>query len=104
MFAVIQTGGKQYLVKDGDLLKVEKLEVEVGKEVVFDEVLMLANEDGTDVQIGKPFLEGVSIVAMCEEQGKNRTVRVVKYKRKIRYKKVHGHRQRFTKVKVAEVK
>ncbi|PIR78723.1 MAG: 50S ribosomal protein L21 [Candidatus Magasanikbacteria bacterium CG10_big_fil_rev_8_21_14_0_10_36_16] len=104
MFAVIQTGGKQYLVKDGDLLKIEKLAVEVGKEVVFDEVLMLANEDGTDVQIGKPFLEGVSIVAMCEEQGKNRTVRVVKYKRKIRYKKVHGHRQRFTKVKVAEVK
>jgi large subunit ribosomal protein L21 len=104
MFAVIQTGGKQYLVKDGDLLKVEKLDVEVGKEVVFDEVLMLAKEDGTDVKIGKPFLEGVSIVAMCEEQGKNRTVRVVKYKRKVRYKKVHGHRQRFTKVNVKEVK
>lgn len=104
MFAVIQTGGKQYLVKDGDLLKIEKLEVEVGKEVVFDQVLMLAKEDGSDVKIGKPYLEGVSIVAVCEEQGKNRTIRVVKYKRKVRYKRTNGHRQRFTKVKVGEVK
>ena len=104
MFAVIESGGKQYLIKTGDMLKVEKLEAEVGKDVVFDKVLMLAKEDGSDVKIGKPYLEGVSIAASVEEQGKNRTVRVVKFKRKIRYKKVHGHRQRYTKVKVKEVK
>ncbi|MFA7244976.1 MAG: 50S ribosomal protein L21 [Candidatus Magasanikbacteria bacterium] len=104
MFAVIETGGKQYLIKTGDVLKIEKLEVEVGKEVVFDKVLMLAKEDGKDVKIGKPYLEGASIVAMCEEQGKHRTIRVIKYKRKVRYKRTNGHRQRFTKVKVAEVK
>ena len=104
MLAIIKTGGKQYKVAVGDKIKIEKLEVEAGKEVIFDQVLMLADEDGKNVQIGKPYLEGVSIVAMCEEQGKERTVRVVKYKRKIRYKKVHGHRQRYTKVKVAEVK
>ena len=104
MFAVIQTGGKQYLIKTGDTLKVEKLEVESGKDVVFDKVLLLAKEDGSDVKIGKPYLEGVSIAATVEEQGRNKKVRVVKFKRKVRYKRVKGHRQHFTKIKVKEVK
>ena len=105
MFAVIKTGGKQYLIKTGDTLKIEKLEVEEGKkEVVFDQVLMLAKEDGTDVKIGKPFLEGVSIAATVEEQGRSKKVRVVKFKRKIRYRRVRGHRQAYTKVKVKAVK
>ncbi|PLX28551.1 50S ribosomal protein L21 [Candidatus Parcubacteria bacterium] len=104
MFAVIETGGKQYLIKTGDTLKVEKLDVEAGKEVVFDKVLMLAKEDGSDVKIGKPYLEGVSIAATVEEQGRSRKLRVVKFKRKVRYKRVIGHRQAFTKVKVKEVK
>jgi large subunit ribosomal protein L21 len=104
MFAVIETGGKQYLVKTGDSLKVEKLIAEAGKEVVFDKVLLLANEDGTDVKIGTPYLEGVKVTATVEEQGKGKKVRVVKYKRKVRYRKVHGHRQAFTKVKIAKVK
>lgn len=103
MFAVIQTGGKQYLIKTGDTLKVEKLDVESGKEVVFDKVLLLAKEDGTDVKIGTPYLEGVSIAATCEEQGRSKKIRVVKFKRKVRYKRVHGHRQAFTKVKVNKV-
>ena len=103
MFAVIETGGKQYLIKTGDTLKVEKLDAEAGKELVFDKVLLLAKEDGKDVQIGKPYLEGVSIAATVEEQGRSRKVRVVKFKRKVRYKKVYGHRQAFTKVKVKKV-
>ena len=103
MFAVIETGGKQYLIKTGDSLKVEKLEAEAGKEFVFDKVLLLAKEDGTDVKIGTPYLEGVSIAADVEEQGRSKKVRVVKFKRKIRYKKVYGHRQQYTKVKVKKV-
>ncbi|MBU2542262.1 50S ribosomal protein L21 [Patescibacteria group bacterium] len=103
MFAVIETGGKQYLIKTGDTLKVEKLSVEAGKEVVFDKVLLLAKEDGTDVKIGTPYLDGVSIAADVEEQGRSKKIRVVKFKRKIRYKKVHGHRQHFTKIKVKKV-
>ena len=103
MFAVIETGGKQYLIQTGDTLKIEKLEAEVGKDVIFDKVLLLAGADGKDVKIGTPYLEGVSIVAEVEEQGRSKKVRVVKFKRKVRYKRVHGHRQHFTKVKVKKV-
>ena len=103
MFAVIETGGKQYLIKTGDTLKVEKLDTEAGKEVVFDKVLLLAKENGTDVQIGTPYLKGVSIAATVEEQGRSKKLRVVKFKRKVRYKRVKGHRQHFTKVKVKKV-
>lgn len=104
MYAVIETGGKQYLIKSGDTLKVEKLDAEQGKEVVFDKVLMLAKEDGSDVQLGTPYLDGVSIAATLEEQGRNKKMRVVKFKRKVRYKRVRGHRQHFSKVAIKEVK
>ena len=104
MFAVIETGGKQYLIKTGDTLKIEKLDVEAGKDVVFEKVLLLAKEDGTDVKIGTPYLDGVSISATVEEQTRDKKIRVVKFKRKVRYKRVHGHRQYKTKIKVKEVK
>ncbi|KKW41773.1 MAG: 50S ribosomal protein L21 [Candidatus Magasanikbacteria bacterium GW2011_GWA2_56_11] len=104
MFAVIETGGKQYLVTSGALLKVEKLPAEVGSEIVFDKVLLTAEDDGTKVQVGKPYLEGVSITATVEEQGRGTKIRVVKYKRKVRYKRARGHRQHFTKVKLGAVK
>jgi len=103
MFAVIETGGKQYLIKTGDSLKIEKLPAEVGKEVVFDKVLLLASEDGKDVKIGTPYLAGISIAATVEEQGRSKKIRVVKFKRKVRYKRVRGHRQDYTKVKVKKV-
>lgn len=104
MFAVIETGGKQYLVNTGDTLKIEKLDIEPGQSVVFDKVLMLAEEDGSDVQIGKPYLEGVTIEADIEEQTREKKIRVVKYKRKIRYRRVIGHRQKKTKIKIKAVK
>ncbi len=104
MYAVIETGGKQYLIKSGDTLKVEKLDGEEGKDVVFDKVLMLAKEDGSDVQLGTPYLDGVSISATLEQQGRSKKMRVVKFKRKVRYKRVRGHRQHFSKVTVKEVK
>jgi len=103
MFAVIETGGKQYLVEAGKTLRIEKLDAEAGAEVVFDRVLLLSDEDGKNVQIGTPYLEGVQVIATVEEQGRSKKVRVVKYKRKVRYKRVIGHRQHFTKVKIAKV-
>lgn len=101
MLAVIATGGKQYLVKTGEKLKVEKLLVEEGKTLAFDQVLLTANDDGSDAKIGTPFLSGVKVAAEVLKQGKHRTIRVEKFKRKVRYHKVHGARQRFTEVKIA---
>lgn len=91
------------MIKTGDTLKIEKLDAEPSKDVVFDKVLLLASDDGKDVKIGTPYLEGVSIAASVEEQGRGKKVRVVKFKRKVRYKRVRGHRQHFTKVKVKRV-
>lgn len=104
MFAVIETGGKQYLVKSGDMVKIEKLEAEAGTEVVFDKVLLLADDDGLNVEIGHPYLEGVTVSANVEMQGRSKKILVVKYKRKVRYTRTRGHRQNFTKVAVKAVK
>lgn len=100
MYAVIATGGKQYLVKTGDVLKIEKLPLSEGDKVIFDKILLTANDDGTGVKVGKPYVEGVTIEATLEKQGKTRTLRVEKFKRKVRYHKVHGQRQRFSQVKI----
>lgn len=101
MLAVIATGGKQYLVKNGEVLKIEKLEVVAGDKVVFDKVLLMADDDGSNAKVGAPYLDGVKVEASVVRQGKNRTLRVEKFKRKVRYHKVHGQRQRFTEVKFA---
>lgn len=101
MLTVIATGGKQYLVKNGDVLKIEKLAVNAGDKFVFDKVLLTSDDDGANAKIGVPYLDGVKVEADVVRQGKNRTLRVEKYKRKVRYHKVHGQRQRFTEVKFA---
>ncbi|MFA5127529.1 MAG: 50S ribosomal protein L21 [Patescibacteria group bacterium] len=100
MFAVIETGGKQYLVKTGLALKIEKLGAAEGEKVVFDKVLLTANDDGGNVKLGSPFIEGAAIEATLDKQGRAKKVRVEKYKRKVRYHKVHGHRQAFSQVKI----
>jgi large subunit ribosomal protein L21 len=101
MFAVIETGGKQYLVKNGQGLKIEKILSAVGEKVAFDKVLMTADEDGGNVKIGTPYLDGVTVAASVDKQGRYKTVRVEKFKRKVRYHKVHGQRQKYTQVKIA---
>ncbi|OGH70625.1 MAG: 50S ribosomal protein L21 [Candidatus Magasanikbacteria bacterium RIFCSPHIGHO2_01_FULL_47_8] len=100
MLAVIATGGKQYFVKTGDTLKVEKLVAEEGATIVFDKVLLTADDDGGNAKVGMPHIAGVTISATVLKQGKGRTIRVEKFKRKVRYHKVHGQRQRFTEVKI----
>ncbi len=88
------------MVKTGDVLKIEKLPVDEGSKVVFDKVLLTANDDGSDVKIGQPYVSGVTVEATLEKQGKERTLRVEKFKRKVRYHKVHGQRQRYSLVKI----
>lgn len=97
--AVIKTGGKQYKVKEGDTIKVEKLEAENGQKVKFDTLLIA---DGEKLELGQPSL-GDKVEAEVLETAKGKKVTVVKYKNKTRYKKTVGHRQHFTAVKVLKI-
>lgn len=101
MFAVIKTGGKQYIVKEGDVITVEKLEAEVGGPVSF-EVLLLSDEEGTNVKLGTPMLASKATGEVVEH-GRGDKIEVVKYKAKTRYHKRVGHRQPFTKVKISKL-
>lgn len=101
--AVIKTGGKQYKVREGQEIKIEKINKDAGKSVDFKEVLLVSNDDGSDVKIGSPILSGVKVVASILEHGRNKKVEVVKYKSKTRYKRTIGHRQHFTRVKIEKI-
>ncbi|MDD5290180.1 MAG: 50S ribosomal protein L21 [Patescibacteria group bacterium] len=101
--AVIKTGGKQYLVKAGDTLKVEKLAAEAGKNFTFDKILLVAEDSGAEMKIGNPEVAGAKAEAEILEQGRAKKVNVVHYKSKTRHHKVYGHRQPFTKVKIEKI-
>ncbi len=101
MYAVIETGGKQYRVQEGDILFVEKIDVEEGKEVNFDKVLLVSKEG--DLTVGKPFVEGAKVEGSVVEQGKSKKIVVFKYKAKKNYRKKQGHRQPYTKVKIEKI-
>lgn len=103
MIAVIKTGGKQYKVAEGDVLRVELLEAEEGKPFTFDEVLLVAKEDGSTLNVGTPFLEGVSVAATIVTHGRAKKVEVAKFKNKTRYYKRAGHRQPYTEVKIEKI-
>lgn len=100
-FAVIQTGGKQYPVLPNQILEIEKIEGKKGKALVFDKVLLLA--EGKKVQIGQPFLEKIIVKAEIVEQFKDEKIRVAKFRAKSRYRKVKGHRQKKTKIKIIDI-
>ncbi|MCC6934335.1 MAG: 50S ribosomal protein L21 [Candidatus Yanofskybacteria bacterium] len=99
-FAVIKTGGKQYIVHEGLELEIEKLEHE-GDKVVFDEVLLVASEK--KAVVGQPLVEGATVTATVVAEGKGEKKMVFRYKSKVRYKKKKGHRQSFTKVKIGKI-
>ena len=101
--AVIKTGGKQYKVAKDQILNIEKILGEPGEKIKFDSVLLKSDDKGTKVEIGQPFLEGQVVEAEVIEQGRAKKVHVMKFKRKIRYKRNVGHRQPFTKVKITKV-
>lgn len=100
-FAVVKTGGKQYKVSEGDTLSVEKIDVEEGKTVDFDEVLLVA--DGDKVEFGQPDIKGVKVKAKVLSQEKADKVVVFKYKKRKNYRKKTGHRQRLTKVQIEKI-
>ncbi|HBB56840.1 TPA: 50S ribosomal protein L21 [Patescibacteria group bacterium] len=103
--AVIKTGGKQYIVKPGQKLKIEKLkDTKEGDAVSFDQVLLTADESGLDLKIGKPVVSGASVSAKILKEGKSKKVLVLRYKAKVRYKKKKGHRQPFTEVMIEDIK
>ena len=102
MYAVIKTGGKQYKVYEGETLKIEKLEVEPGKKVTFNEVLMIA--DGQNVQLGSPIVDKASVEAKVISQGKGKKVNILKFKRRKHSMKQQGHRQLFTEIKIGKIK
>ncbi|MDP3778997.1 MAG: 50S ribosomal protein L21 [bacterium] len=101
MFAVIKTGGKQYVVTPGQIIKVEKLEVEAGKPVVFDHVLLIADED--KATIGMPLVTGATVSAKALRQFRTRKIIVFKYKQKTRHHKKAGHRQHMTEVEIEKI-
>ncbi|MGN0702235.1 MAG: 50S ribosomal protein L21 [Lentihominibacter sp.] len=101
MYAIIETGGKQYKVQAGDQIRVEKLNVADGGAVVFDKVL--AAGEGADIKIGAPYLEGVTVEGTAVESGKGDKVIIFKYKAKKDYRKKQGHRQPYTLVEITSV-
>lgn len=103
MYAVVKTGGKQYKVKEGQTLKVEKLEAQPGASLDL-EVLLVADEDGKNVKVGTPNVSGAKVTAKVVEHGRAAKIRVVKYKPKSRYTRVNGHRQPFTALTVESIK
>lgn len=102
-FAVINTGGKQYKVAEGDVLKVEKISdtIKVGDKVVFDQVLLI--DDGVTTKLGTPTIAGAKVEATLTEIGRAKKVIVIKYKQKSRYFKKNGHRQPYSKVEIKTV-
>lgn len=102
-FAVISTGGKQYKVAEGDVLKVEKLsdDMKVGDKVVFDQVLL--TDDGSTTKVGTPTVAGAKVEAVFKEAGRAQKILVIKYKQKSRYFKKNGHRQPYSQVEIKSV-
>ena len=102
MYAVVNSGGKQYKVQQGQILRVEKISGDVGNPVTFDRVLMFS--DGENVSIGQPALEDVAVEGHIVEQGKAKKIIVFKYKKRKRYRRKKGHRQEFTAVLIDSIK
>ena len=101
MYAVIETGGKQYKVQDGDVIFIEKLNVEADEKYVFDKVVVVGSEDG--LKVGAPYVEGATVEANIVKNGKAKKVIVYKMKPKKNYRRKQGHRQPYTKVQITAI-
>jgi large subunit ribosomal protein L21 len=101
MYAVIETGGKQYRVTEGQTLRVEKLGADVGANIDMDKVLMVAN--GDDIKIGKPYVDGGKVTATIKSHGRGEKVRIVKFRRRKHSRKTQGHRQSYTELEITGI-
>lgn len=102
MYAILETGGKQYRVSEGDRIQVEKLEVPARESVEFDRVLYVQKDDG-EALVGTPVVEGAKVVAKVERQAKHKKILVFHYRHKVNYRKRYGHRQPFTQLVVDKI-
>lgn len=101
-FAIVETGGKQYKVAEGDVFSVEKIKgTKEGESITFDKVLLI--DDGKTTKIGKPYIEGATVEVTLKEEGKGKKILVQKFKAKSRYMRRYGHRQPFAKVEATKV-
>ena len=101
MYAVIQSGGKQHRVKEGEVVRLEKLEQATGASFEFDKVLMVAN--GEDIKIGAPYVEGSKVIAEVVAHGRGKKVNIIKFRRRKHHMKRQGHRQWYTEVKITGI-
>jgi large subunit ribosomal protein L21 len=101
MYAVIASGGKQYRVSEGQLIKLETLPTEIGGIVEFDKVMLIA--DGDDVKIGAPLIDGATVTAEVIEHGRGEKIRIIKFRRRKHHMKHMGHRQNYTQVKITSI-
>ena len=102
MYAVIETGGKQYKVQEGDIVFVERLSGEENSQVVFDKIIAIG--DGSDIKVGAPYVDGATVEANLVKNGKDKKVIVYKMKPKKNYRRKQGHRQPYTKVQITAIK
>ena len=100
--AVIEAGGKQFIVREGQELRIEKLPNEVGDSIEF-EVLLVSDEEGTNTKVGTPTVGGAKVTANVLEQGRGKKIPIIKYKPKTRYRRNVGHRQPYTKIKIEKI-
>jgi large subunit ribosomal protein L21 len=101
MYAIITSGGKQYKVAEGQLIKLESLDKEVGSEVQFDQVLML--QSGETTNIGTPYIANAKVVGEVASNGRGEKISIIKFRRRKHYMKRMGHRQNFTEVKITKI-
>lgn len=101
MFAILQTGSKQYIVSKGDVIAVDKLAGEVGDTVTFDKVLLTA--DDKTHKLGKPYISGATVTAKVTKQGRDKKIHILKYRAKSKYRKKQGHRQHYTEVEITKI-
>jgi large subunit ribosomal protein L21 len=101
VYAIIQSGGKQYRVETGDVIRVERLDAPAGETVTLSEVLLVGAEGNT--RVGAPLVAGASVVGTVVEQGRDRKVRVFKYKKRKHYRRTRGHRQAFTALRIDRI-
>lgn len=101
MYAIIETGGKQYKVEAGNTVFIEKLDVEAGSEITFDKVIAVGAEDG--IKVGAPYVEGATVTAKAVKNGKGKKITVFTYKSKKNEKRKMGHRQPYTKVEISSI-
>jgi large subunit ribosomal protein L21 len=101
VYAIVRTGGKQYRVEPGEVVRLELLDAEVGASVTLDDVLLVGGDDG--VHVGAPRLENAAVVGTVVEQGRDKKIRIFKHKRRKHYRRTKGHRQSYTAVKIERV-